>query len=192
MIGLKKGTVKLVPHQKMWKENAEHTIQLLKQILGDTALDIQHIGSTSIDLIHAKPIIDIAVAVYDVNDIMPYAEALKRHHILFYGEAVAGQIFFVIEDGDIRTHHIHIVKWKGAAWNNCINFRDYLNANPEKAMLYDAFKHKLEMQFPNDRKSYTAGKQEIIDQLLSEARTWKLKSMPAPVPACGFNFRKKN
>ena len=48
MIGLKKGTVKLVPHQKEWNENAESIIKLLKQLLGDTALDIQHIGSTSI------------------------------------------------------------------------------------------------------------------------------------------------
>ena len=105
---------------------------------------------------------------------MPYIEELKQHRILFHTEAVAGQVFFVMEDGDIRTHHIHIVKWNGADWNNYINFRDYLNANPEKAIMYDAFKLKLATQFSNDRKSYTAGKQEIIDQLLSEASIWKL------------------
>lgn len=174
MIGLKRGTVKLVPHQKEWDENAENIVRLLKQLLGDTAFDIQHIGSTSISSIHAKPIIDIAVAVHDVNDIMPYAKVLKQHNILLHEEAVTGQVFFVMEDGDIRTHHIHIVKWDEAEWNNYINFRDYLNANPEKAMMYDDFKQKLATQFSNDRKSYTAGKQEIIDQLLSEASIWKL------------------
>lgn len=179
MIGLKRGTVKLVSHQKEWNENAENIVRLLKQLLGDTALDIQHIGSTSIFLIHAKPIIDIAVAVHDVNDIMPYVEVLKQHNILLHKEVVAGQVFFVMEDGDIRTHHIHIVKGDGAEWNNYINFRDYLNANPEKAMMYDDFKQKLATQFSNDRKSYTAGKQEIIDQLLAEASIWKLKSMIA-------------
>ncbi len=85
--------------------------------------------------------------------------------------------FFVMETGDIRTHHIHIVKWNGADWNNYVNFRDYLNANPEKAMMYDDFKQKLAIQFSNDRKSYTAGKQEIIGRLLSEASIWKMKSM---------------
>lgn len=110
MIGLKKGTVKLLPYQKEWKENAENIIKLLKQILGDTALDIQHIGSTSVFSIHAKPIIDIAVAVHDVNDIMPYVEELKRYNFLFHAGIAAGQVFFVMEDGDIRTHHIHIVK----------------------------------------------------------------------------------
>ncbi len=154
MIGLKKGTVKLVPHQREWNENAENIVRLLRQLLGDTALDIQHIGSTSIFSIHAKPIIDIAVAVHGVNDIIPYVEMLKQHNILFHEQAVAGQIFFVKENGDMRTHHIHIVKWNGAEWNNYINFRDYLNAVPEKAMMYDDFKQKLAIQFSNDRKNF--------------------------------------
>ena len=67
MIGLKSGTVKLVQHQEEWHENAENVISVLKQLLGDTALDIQHVGSTAICSIHAKPIIDIAVAVHDTS-----------------------------------------------------------------------------------------------------------------------------
>ena len=68
------------------------------------------------------------------------------------------------------------MEWNGTDWNNYINFRDYLNANKDKAMMYNDFKQKLAMQFSNDRKSYTAGKKEIIDRLLSEARIWKLES----------------
>lgn len=172
MIGLKRGTVTLSPHQKEWQENAENTIRLLKQLLGDTAIDIEHIGSTAIFSIHAKPIIDIAVAVHDLNDILPYTEALKQHDIIFRGEIIAGEILFVIGDDDVRTHHIHIVKWNGTEWNNYINFRDYLNARPEKAMIYDTCKQKLAVRFSNDRKSYTAGKEEIIKQLLEEASVW--------------------
>ena len=87
-------------------------------------------------------------------------------------EAVAGQMFFVIENGDIRTHHIHITKKDGADWNNYIAFRDYLNANPERAKMYDKFKQNLAAQFSNDRKNYTSGKKKIIDQLLAEAGIW--------------------
>ena len=173
MIGLKRGTVKLVPHQKEWSENAKNIVRLLKLILGDTSLDIQHIGSTSIFSIHAKPIIDIAVAVHEVNDILPSVEVLKQHNIIFRGEYVAGQVLFVMGDDDIRTHHIHIVKRNGTEWNNYINFRDYLNTYPEKAVLYDICKQKLAVQFPNDRKSYTAGKEEMILHLLSEAGIWR-------------------
>ncbi len=173
MTGLKRGTVKLVSHQKEWREDAENIISLLKQLLGNTPIDIQHIGSTAIFSIRAKPIIDIAVAVHNLNDILPYIEVLKRHNIVFRGEMIAGNILFVMGSDEIRTHHIHIVKWNGAEWNNYINFRDYLNTYPEKAVLYDICKQKLAVQFPNDRKSYTAGKEEMILHLLSEAGIWR-------------------
>lgn len=170
MVGLKRGTVELVPHQKEWSENAENIIRLLKQLLGDTAIDIQHVGSTAIYLIHAKPIIDIAVAVHDLNDILLDIELLKQHSIIFRGEIIAGEVLFIMGDDEIRTHHIHVVKWNGTEWNNYINFRDYLNAYPKKAMLYDTCKQKLAIQFSNDRKSYTEGKEKIIQRLLKESR----------------------
>lgn len=118
MTGLKRGTVKLVSHQKEWREDAENIISLLKQLLGNTPIDIQHIGSTAIFSIRAKPIIDIAVAVHNLNDILPYIEVLKRYNIVFRGEMIAGNILFVMGSDEIRTHHIHIVKWNGAEWNN--------------------------------------------------------------------------
>ena len=58
-------------------------------------------------------------------------------------ELLQEKYFFVMEDGDIRTHHIHIVKRNGTGWSNYISFRDYLNANPEKAMMYDEFKREI-------------------------------------------------
>ena len=60
MIGLKRGTVKLYEHEKDWEINAQNTISRLKKLLGDVIKDIQHVGSTSVFSIKAKPIIDIA------------------------------------------------------------------------------------------------------------------------------------
>ena len=175
MIGLKRGFVELTSHQEEWDKNAKNIIQVLKKILGNTAVDIQHIGSTAISFIYAKPIIDIVVGVYDQNDILPYIELLKQHNIIFRGEDVEGQLLFIMGnfEKDTRTHHIHVVKWTGTEWNNYINFRDYLNSHPEKAMLYDTCKKKLASQFSDNRKSYTAGKQELIERLLKEAYIWK-------------------
>lgn len=69
MIGLKRGTVQLCEHKKEWEIEAQNTIARLKEILGDVIKDIQHVGSTSILTIKAKPIIDIAVAV-DVQELL--------------------------------------------------------------------------------------------------------------------------
>lgn len=173
MIGLKRGTVKLVSYQKEWSDNAKNIIQLLWQLLGDTVIDIQHVGSTAISSIHAKPIIDISVALNDLNDILPYIEKLDKQSIIFRGEIISGELLFVMGNNKIRTHHIHIVKWNGKEWNNYINFRDFLNAYPEKALLYDSYKQKLAIKFSNDRKKYTSGKEKIIRHLLNEAKRWK-------------------
>ena len=61
MIGLKRGTVRLIDHQDEWIYEAENTIGELKRLMGTAAIDIQHIGSTAISSIHAKPIIDIVI-----------------------------------------------------------------------------------------------------------------------------------
>lgn len=174
-IGLKRGTVKLVEYQNEWCENAEKTMKNLKLLLLNTAIDIQHIGSTAVHSIHAKPIIDIVVGVCHLNDILSSVELLEQNGFLFRGEDIEGQLLFVTGDfeKDIRTHHIHVVKWNGTAWNNYINFRDYLNASPEKAMIYDHCKQKLASQFSENRKGYTNGKQKLIDHLLEEAKIWK-------------------
>ena len=79
MIGLKRGSVKLISHQEEWNKNAEKVILKLKQLLGDAAVDIQHVGSTAIASIYAKPIIDIVIGVRDLNDVVSYVELLKQH-----------------------------------------------------------------------------------------------------------------
>ena len=78
MIGLKRGTVRLYQHEKEWEIEAQNTISRLRKILGNVIKDIQHVGSTSILSIKAKPIIDIAVAVDDFNDILVYEKELKN------------------------------------------------------------------------------------------------------------------
>ena len=87
-LGLKRGTVQLEPHDKQWDEAAIQTIKKLKSILGDDAVDIQHIGSTAIPAIKAKPIIDIAVGVTDFEKIMSYNEQLQKEGIFYRGSDV--------------------------------------------------------------------------------------------------------
>ena len=175
MIGLKRGTVELLPHQPLWEVAGAKTIMLLKSLLNDVAVDIQHVGSTSIQNVCAKPIIDIAVGVKTLDSIKPYIEVLGKNGIIFRKENIKGQLLFVIGDfeKEFRTHHIHVVEWNSVAWNNYINFRDYLNAFPQYAKEYDELKKSLALEFANNRGNYTAGKQELIDKILKQACLWK-------------------
>ena len=77
MIGLKRGTVKLCDHQKEWEIEAQNTIFRLQKILGSVIKGIQHVGSTSVHSIKAKPIIDIALAVDNFDDILAFEKELR-------------------------------------------------------------------------------------------------------------------
>ena len=178
-IGMKRGTVYLEPHQTEWERAAEETIRTLKRILGSTAADIQHIGSTSVKTISAKPIIDIAVAVNYFDDILSMREELRQNGIIYRFEESPKQLLFVMGDfeNDTRSHHIHVVLFGSDEWNNYINFRDYLNSNTEAAREYEAVKLRLAEQYPDNRIAYTDGKQEVINKLLEEARVWKRKQL---------------
>ena len=184
MIGLKRGTVELLPHQPLWEDVAAKTIVLLKSLLKDVVIDIQHVGSTSIQGICAKPIIDIVVGVNTLDSIKPYIKSLDEKGIIFRKEEVNEQLLFVMGDSEkeFRTHHIHVVEWNSMVWNNYINFRDYLNAFSGYAKEYDNLKRKLALEFADNRGNYTAGKHEFIEKILKQAYLWKSSESCYPLP----------
>jgi len=175
MKGLKRGTVELHTHERRWEQLAEQTILRLRTLFGEAAVDIQHVGSTAIPSIPAKPIIDIAVGVDSIEDLFPFENALKEKDIIFRGSDQPGQLLLVMGDfeADTRTHHIHVVVHDSEDWQNYLNFRDYLISFPEKAKEYAKLKKALAETFSSDRGSYTAGKQQLIDRLLLEAKEWR-------------------
>ena len=145
-LGLKRGIVQLEPHDKQWDEAAIQTIKILKSILGDAA-----------------------VGVTDFEKIMSYNEQLQKEGIFYRGSDVENQILYVMGDmeKDIRTHHIHVVKWNGTEWRNYIHFRDCLNANENMALQYQRVKEELKSKYADNRGLYTKGKKDIIDIILN-------------------------
>ena len=177
MLGLKRGTVALMPHDVQWEGQAGQVIDLLRWVLGETACDIQHVGSTAINHISAKPILDIAVGMWDPEQVFAFGEELERHGVIFRARDTDGEggLLFVMGDfaADTRTCHIHVVVWQGEAWYNYINFRDYLNARPEQAVRYENCKRELAERYAGDREAYTAGKAPLIALLLQQANRWR-------------------
>ncbi|MBE6878453.1 MAG: GrpB family protein [Ruminococcaceae bacterium] len=174
-IGLLKGTVLLEPHSIEWGISAQITITKLKNILDNDAVDIQHIGSTSIKSIYAKPIIDIAVGVRDFDDIMRHNKVLKENGIYYRREDHPEQHLYICGDmeNNIHTHYIHVVIWGEKAWNDYINMRDYLNTHNEKAIEYSNLKKYLAEKYQNNRVAYTNGKSYLIEKILKSASQWR-------------------
>lgn len=170
MLGLKRGTVQLCEHEQAWEIEAQNTILRLKEILGAVIKDIQHVGSTSIPSIKAKPIIDIAIAIDDFEDVLLLEEELKKQGFYYRPKVDLGeQLLFASGSyydgtGDLQTHFIHIVKTGSMDWRNYINFRDYLNSTHAVAKVYEDLKVLLAKQAPvdNGREKYSRGKHDFI------------------------------
>ncbi len=177
MIGLKRGTVQLCEHEKEWEIEAQNTIARLKEYLGDVIKDIQHVGSTSILTIKAKPIIDIAIAVDKFDDILAYEKELKDAGFYYRPKSDLGaQLLFAsgsLYKGteSMQTHFIHVVLTDSMDWINYINFRDYLNKTPSVAKEYEDLKVSLALQAPIDRgrEKYLKGKHDFIVYTLRKA-----------------------
>ena len=174
-IGLKSGTVLVEPHKVEWEISAQNIIDKLKKILNDDIVDVQHIGSTSIKSICAKPIVDIAVGVTDFDKIFKHNNTLQANGIVYRREDHPEQHLYICGDleKNVHTHYIHVVIWGQDAWNNYINMRDYLNADNEKASEYSEIKKRLAKEFPNDRAAYTNGKSACIEDILRNAAEWR-------------------
>ena len=175
MLGLKRGTVELVPHQTVWEEDAAKTILLLKSILNDAAIDIQHVGSTAIKNICAKPIIDIAVGVDHFADLDNYLESLLNIGVYKSSGQPFEDIILFSKDDDNgnRLNNIQIVIYGEEQWNKHILFRDYMNSNPEKASEYERIKIEAAELFPNDVSSYSNYKSSFIAECIEETKKRK-------------------
>ena len=170
-IGLKRGTVSVREHQTEWEYSAREMIKILKETAKNDIIDAQHIGSTAVKTVCAKPIIDIVAGVNDFNNMFKHNDELMKKGIVYRREDHPEQHLYVCEDkaANIQTHYIHVVIYNQKNWNNYINMRDYLNANTPAAAEYSELKKRLAEKYPNDRIAYTNGKSELIQKILKLA-----------------------
>lgn len=162
-----------------WPSLANNEISAIKAALpADCVLDIQHVGSTAIPGITAKPIIDIQLAVPSLAAMKIIAvPALQKLGYEYWSENPdPGRMFFVKgmpPYGSARTHHVHIVELSSPHWQDKIDFRDYLIAHPQMAEQYSALKLQLTELYRHDREQYAKAKTEFVKNVLVMARQGK-------------------
>jgi GrpB-like predicted nucleotidyltransferase (UPF0157 family) len=160
----------LVDYDPLWPAQFEKMAAWLRSRLGpDTALRVEHYGSTAIPGMPAKPVIDILVEVPSFNEAKKRAlpclneEAWEYwwyagHMVLFRRKTLMGE----------RTHHVHMMPRGHKFWNG-LAFRDYLRSHPEDAARYAALKRQLADRYPKDRERYTSAKTEFVRETTSKA-----------------------
>ena len=166
--------VKIVPYSVNWPDQFLQEKYQIEKILGDVALDIEHIGSTAIPNMSAKPVIDILISVKDINSIDMFNQDFINLEYQVKGEfGIPRRRFFSKDTDGIRTHHIHIFEEGNQELVKHINFRDYMRTHLIQANEYTDLKIMLAMKFPNDISGYCAGKENFIKAIDIEASKWK-------------------
>ena len=151
------------------EEYAKNLISRLKKILDWEVLGIEHIGSTAIPTIKAKPIIDIALGVKTLDSILQYNDGLNKNGIIFRGSDIEEQLLYIVKDEvnpNIVKSHTHVVVFNSKAWKNYIVFRDFLRNNKEIAKRYELLKTELAIKYKDDKKPYTSFKQKFMEEIL--------------------------
>jgi GrpB-like predicted nucleotidyltransferase (UPF0157 family) len=168
----------IAPYDPNWPKLFEQEKARLADALGEHFVDIQHIGSTSVPGLGAKPILDIMIAVRTLAEadqfcIQPIVD-LGYEYVKAFEAETPHRRYFRKENADgVRTHHIHLVEINSQWWVDHLLFRDYLRANPKARRAYEAHKRQLaerEWRVSND---YAEAKTEFILKMVGEARRWK-------------------
>ncbi len=171
MLGLKRGTVQVVPYDLRWPILYSAEVNRLRETLGERIGRAEHVGSTAIPGVDAKPIIDLVVAVSDIEAgaaLVPELVLLGYEHRP--EDSSSERIFLACGPRACRTHHLSLTTENSPFWVEKMLFRDYLRANPAVALEYCNLKRQLAARFSEDRRAYTAAKLPFVQQVLLLAK----------------------
>ncbi|SET71384.1 GrpB domain, predicted nucleotidyltransferase, UPF0157 family [Oceanobacillus limi] len=165
-----KPIVNLCAFDPNWEAKFEYEKSRIVHALKDKIISIEHIGSTSINGLEAKPIIDIMVGVKDLNEVPTFFDTLAEvdyEHVpkvefkdrRFFRKGLWGQ----------GTSHLHVCEFNSDEWLEKILFRDYLRQHPDIAEQYAILKRTLATEHKEDRSTYTKRKEPFIRMVIEQA-----------------------
>ncbi|UKJ83196.1 GrpB family protein [Bacillus sp. PK9-021] len=170
MLGLERGLVKLEPYNDKWSKLFDEERELLFSQLKELIIAIEHVGSTSIVGLSAKPIIDIAIGVSSLDVIIELKEKVKALGYVEVPVVIDGKHVFARYKEKKITHFLHVMIYNQNLWVDQISFRDYLQSDLDAKIEYINIKEELANKYPNDVVSYTNKKKKFVDDILKRAK----------------------
>ncbi len=163
----------LAPYSNEWPHEFEREKKVLLEAIGEWVEDIQHVGSTAIPGMSAKPIIDIMIGVRNLNDAdeqcVPRIQQLGYEYIQKYEKELPERRYFQKTSHGVRTHQIHLVEINSDWWKRHLLFRDYLRSHPQVAQEYEELKRSL-AKIHSDTNEYAHAKTAFIREIEKKAK----------------------
>ena len=161
-----------------WPARAKSELDRIRRALGPVAVRLEHVGSTAVPGLAAKPIVDLQLAVIGIEQPSQYVEPLERLGYLFAPDPESPDLhFFAKPPKRPRSYHLHVCAVDSDHEFRHLAVRDFLRAHRDEAESYAALKRDLARRHPQDRLAYIAGKEQYVSEL--EAR------------ACAFSRRRR-
>lgn len=166
MYGMKKDQLQLLPHDPAWKDDFLTEKNRIAAALDERSVLIEHVGSTAIPTVHAKPILDIAILCGETG-LAPVAQALLGLGYVYRGQfgEERGHHYAVLEKENVRLCQAHIFTEANADWHAKLRFRDVLRQNLELAHEYDDYKRRLAAVVAN-KSEYAEIKTRWVDNFI--------------------------
>ena len=165
--------VTVVEYDPAWPDAFRAEADVLLARFEPGAARVEHIGSTAVPGLGAKPIIDIMLGAGGLRDIeraIPSIESLGYVYVPELEAEMPERRFFRKDTNGCRSHHLHGVRFDGVFWQDHLLFRDYLRSHPDVAGAYHDLKRRLASRFRSDPHAYTYGKNPFIEEVLVSAR----------------------
>ena len=160
----------IAPYDPSWPALYEEEKSRILADIGPYVATIEHMGSTAVPGLAAKPVIDILIGVRslaDANFFIPPLEARGYEYVSRYEDEMPFRRYLHRKVNGEHTHHLHMVEPNTRFYKVQLAFRDYLREHPETRDAYAALKIELAEKYRNDRMAYTDAKSAFIEEILS-------------------------
>ncbi|HEX2171741.1 MAG TPA: GrpB family protein [Dehalococcoidia bacterium] len=161
--------VLIFDYDPRWPHRFEEEKRRVAESLGPRALAIEHVGSTSVPGLGAKPVIDIMVGVGELAEGEECIAPLRAIGYEFIPRRNFPECYFFVRGPwRARLFHLHLTKYRGPMWNRYLLFRDYLRDHPEVARQYQERKREIALEIGARRYAYSVAKRPFIDEIMSQ------------------------
>ena len=161
--------VVVLPYDKSWSSAFEKIKREIQTAIGDLIIGIEHVGSTSVEGMSAKPIIDIDVVIKDYSIFNDVTRNLEKLGYIHEGDLGIKdrEAFKYLDKPHLQKHHLYVCPQYSAELRRHIAFRDFLRSNPEAVKKYSLVKETAAKLFPDDIDKYIEYKSPCIKELYS-------------------------
>ncbi len=167
---MKRASVELSEYDPQWTIQFESERDFLMEIIDQWFYgSIEHVGSTAVPGLIAKPVIDIMFGVRSLEESKPAIVVLVKNGYEYYPYKTEVMHWFCKPSDAFRTHHLHLIPYQSPLWKERIQFRNILLTDQEVANKYAALKKELAVRYKEDREAYTEMKWPFIQRILERA-----------------------